>query len=106
MTEHWIMSTFNDGHKGDGAGMWKIKQQQAEEPGEKAEQPKEERGFLIQLICFWLCWVFVAAFFPLAAAGRGYSEVAVHGLLIAVASLVTQHGALGSQASALEAPRL
>ena len=33
---------------------------------------------------FWLCWVFVAA--------RGLSLVAVHGLLIAVASLVAEHG--------------
>ena len=33
---------------------------------------------------FFLCWVFVAA--------GGLSLVAVHGLLIAVASLVAEHG--------------
>ena len=43
---------------------------------------------------FWLCWVFAAAhrFFFSAAAGGGYSLVAVHGLLIVKASLVTEHG--------------
>ena len=45
MIEDWIMSTFNDRHKGDGAGMWNIKQQQPEEPGEKAELTQEERLF-------------------------------------------------------------
>ena len=60
-----------------------MKQQQPEEPGEKAEQPKEERCFLMQLIYFWLSWVFVAAFFSLVATSRGCSEVA---------SLVAQHG--------------
>ena len=63
MIEDWIMSTFNDRHKGDGAGMWKIKQQQPEELGEKAELTQGERLLKIQLIYFWLCWVFVAAFF-------------------------------------------
>ena len=38
----------------------------------------------ISFIYFWLCWVFVAA--------RGLSLVAVGGLLIAVASLVAEHG--------------
>ena len=37
----------------------------------------------ILFIYFWLCWVFVA----------------VRGLLIAVASLVAEHGALGARAS-------
>ena len=41
---------------------------------------------------FWLCWVFVAARgLSLVAASGGYSVV-VHGLLIAVASLVVEHG--------------
>ena len=41
--------------------------------------------------CFWLRWVFVAACgLSLVAASGGYS-LAVHGLLIAVASLVAEH---------------
>ena len=41
---------------------------------------------------FWLRWVFVAVRgLPLVAVSVGYS-VAVHGLLIAVASLVAEHG--------------
>ena len=40
---------------------------------------------------FWLCWVFIAIHgLSLAAASRGYSLVAVHGL-IALASLVEHH---------------
>ena len=40
---------------------------------------------------FWLHWVFVAVHgLSLVAASRGYSVV--HGLLIAVASLVAEHG--------------
>lgn len=40
----------------------------------------------------WLLWVFVAVFrLPLGAASRGYSLVVV-GELVAVASLVTEHG--------------
>ena len=42
---------------------------------------------------FWLCWVFVAARrLSLVAAAGGYSLVVGHGLLIAVASLVAEHG--------------
>ena len=41
-------------------------------------------------ICFWLCWVFVAAWrLSLVVASRGSSLVC--GLLIAVASLVVEH---------------
>ena len=36
------------------------------------------------LFIFWLCWVFVVA--------RGLCLVVVRGLLIAVASLVAEHG--------------
>ena len=44
------------------------------------------------LFYFWLPWVFIAACgLSLVAVSRGYS-VAVHGLLIAVASLVAEHG--------------
>ena len=42
-------------------------------------------------IYFWLCWVFVAVqAFSLVAARWGCSLVAASGLLIAVASLVTE----------------
>ena len=48
---------------------------------------------LYLLICFWLCWVFVAACrLFLVGMSRGYFLVAVHGLLIAVASLAAEHG--------------
>ena len=50
------------------------------------------------LICFWLCWVFVA--------GRRLSLVAMPWLLTAVASLVAEHGLSGSQASVTVVPRL
>ena len=47
------------------------------------------RIFLCTLLYFGLCWVFAAAHgLFLIAASRGYSPVAVHGLLISVASLV------------------
>ena len=42
---------------------------------------------------FWLCWVFVTVCrLPLIAESRGYSLIAVSGLLFAVASLVTENG--------------
>ena len=48
--------------------------------------------FLFYFICFWLCWVFVAAHgLSLAAASRGSSLVAIQGLLIVVAPLVAEH---------------
>ena len=51
------------------------------------------RFFKIYFICLCLCWVFIAALrLSLAAASRGYSLVAVLGLLIAVDSLVAEHG--------------
>ena len=37
--------------------------------------------------------------FSLVVANGGYSLIAVHGLLITVASLVAEHGLKGSQAS-------
>ena len=39
-------------------------------------------------IYFWLCLVFIAWL----ASSRGYSLVTAHGLLIAVASLIMEHG--------------
>ena len=44
--------------------------------------------------------------FSLVAANWGYSLVSVHGLLIAVASLVAEHRLLGVWASAVVVPRL
>ena len=45
------------------------------------------------LIYFWLHCVFMAACrLSLVLATRGYSQVAIHGLLIAVASLAVEHG--------------
>ena len=44
-------------------------------------------------IYLWLHWVFVAARgLSLVAASGGYSSLLVRGLLIAVASLVAEHG--------------
>ena len=44
-------------------------------------------------IYFWLCWVFVAARGLFSSCGeRGLLFVVVRGLLIAVASLVAEHG--------------
>ena len=46
---------------------------------------------ILFLIRIWLCWVFVAARgLSLVVASRGYSLVAVRGLLLAVASLVAE----------------
>ena len=48
---------------------------------------------LLLFIYFWLHWVFVAACgLSSVAASGGLLFVAVHGLLIAVASLVVEHG--------------
>ena len=51
-------------------------------------------------VCFWLCWVFAACYmgFSLFAARGSYSLVAVCRRLIAVASLIEEHG-LSGQAS-------
>ena len=47
----------------------------------------------IYLIYFWLCWVFVASRrLSLVVASGGLLSFAVRGLLIAVASLVAEHG--------------
>ena len=49
--------------------------------------------FLYKFIYFWLRWVFVAGRGLFSSCGeRGLLFVAVHGLLIAVASLVVEHG--------------
>ena len=45
-------------------------------------------------IYFWLCWIFVAACgLSFSSCGeQGLLFIAVHGLLIVVASLVVEHG--------------
>ena len=49
--------------------------------------------FLSLLFNFWLCWVFVAARkMSLVATSRDYSPVVMRGLLIVLASLVSEHG--------------
>ena len=49
--------------------------------------------FILFIYYFWLRWVFIAARgLSLVVASRGLLFVVVHGLLIAVASLVTEHG--------------
>ena len=51
------------------------------------------------VIYFWLCCVFIAALWlSLVTVIGGYSLIVVHGLLIAVASLVAGHIFQGSQA--------
>ena len=53
-------------------------------------------------IYLWLYWVFIAVHgLSLVVAGRNYSLVAVHGLLIGVVSLVAEHGLQSMQASAV-----
>ena len=49
--------------------------------------------FFYLLIYFWLRWVLIALqSLSLVAASGGYSPVVVRGLLIAVVSLVAEHG--------------
>ena len=49
--------------------------------------------FILFIYYFWLRWVFIAARgLSLVVASGGLLFVVVHGLLIAVASLVTEHG--------------
>ena len=49
--------------------------------------------FILFIYCFWLCWVFVAARGLFSRFGEwGLLLAAVRGLLIAVASLVAEHG--------------
>ena len=60
--------------------------------------PLGPSSFFFKCIYFWLCWVFVAAYrLFLIGVSRGYFLVAVHGLLIAVASLAAEHGLQVSQ---------
>ena len=49
--------------------------------------------FRNNFIYFWLCWVIIAAWaFSLVVASGGYPIVVVCRLLIAVASLIAEHG--------------
>ena len=58
-------------------------------------------GFKKKIIYFWVCWVFVAVCFSLVVASGSYSLVAVHGLLVVVASRCREHR---SRASVVAAP--
>ena len=61
---------------------------------------------LYLLICFWLCWVSVAACrLSLVAACGGYSLVAKHGLTV-VASLAAERRLQGMRALVVAAPWL
>ena len=49
--------------------------------------------FVYLFVYFWLCWVFITVCgLSLVVAGGGSSLVVVHGLLVAVASQVVEHG--------------
>ena len=68
--------------------------------------------FLFRLFAFVCAGLHCCAGFPLAAVNRGYPLVAVHELLIAVTSLVVEHGLwacrlqLQHMGSIVVAPRL
>ena len=48
--------------------------------------------FSCLMICFWLCWIFTAASAFLAVESGCYFLTVVLGLLLAVTSLVVEHG--------------
>ena len=48
--------------------------------------------FIYLFIYFWLCWVFAAAWAFSSCSELGLLFLAARGLLIAVASLVAEHG--------------
>ena len=54
--------------------------------------------FFFFRVYFWLFWVFIAGF-SLVVASRGYSLIAVHKLLTAVAYFIVEHGVSGAWAS-------
>ena len=54
-------------------------------------------------ICFWLHWVFTAAFrLNLVVASRGYCLIVVNGLLTAMTSVVAEHGLRSDFSNCLE----
>ena len=60
----------------------------------------EEKPFYLSPVYFWLCWVFVAVCgLSVVEVSWDYTQVAAHGLLIVVASLVP--GSTGSRAPGL-----
>ena len=61
---------------------------------------EENMGYYIYV--FWLCWIFVAVHrLSLVSATTGYSLIAVHRLLIVLASLTEGHRLYGAGASAV-----
>ena len=59
------------------------------------------KGFHLKklFIYFWLCWSSLLLGLSLVVVSGGYSLVVLHGLLIAVASLVAEHRLQGAWAS-------
>ena len=55
----------------------------------------------LAVLFFWLHWVFVAVCGLSSCRKWGLPFVVVHGLLIAVASLVVEHGLLGERVSVI-----
>ena len=51
-----------------------------------------KKNFIHLFIYFWLRWVFIAARGLSSCGERGLLFIAVHGLLIVMASLVAEHG--------------
>ena len=62
--------------------------------------------YIYLFIYFWLCWIFIVAHgLSLVVMSGGCSLVALHGLLIVVASLVAEHRLWGTGASGVAAYR-
>ena len=55
---------------------------------------------------FWLCGLHRCAYFSVVVASRGYSLVVALRLLTEVASVIVEHGLLGTLASAVSVPQL
>ena len=63
---------------------------------------KQQENYFLE-IYFWLCWVSIAAYgLSLVMVSGSCSPVAVHGLLIAVASLVSEYGLQCAQAQQVQ----
>ena len=61
------------------------------DPGIIHEKARHKETYICRAQIKFLCWVFIAArVLSLVAVSRGYPRAAVHGLLVAVASLVAE----------------